>query len=423
MKIAILGLGVEGVSTLRFLKKKYPKAEFVILDRKHKPDGLRKLTKTERHTLKQEYGPSYLKNLAGFDIVYRAPGVPYNLKEIRRALKKGVEITSATELFLKGARGTVIGITGTKGKSTTSTLIYKILKDAEFDTYICGNIGTPAIKLIPKLRKQSFTVLELSSFQLQGIKTSPHIAVILGIFPDHMDAHKSFNEYASAKSNITKYQTSNDVVFYFPENELSESFALESDAKSMPVSLGLLPIKLKIPGEHNIRNAAMAAAVTSYLGVPPISILETIENFHGLPHRLQFIRTVRGIRFYDDSASTNPQTTAAAIMSFPNIPKILIAGGKDKGLDYKPLSDALSKNNVKITILFGENKNKIYRAIKGKTKVNIASNLKTAVSIAFKNAISGDVVLFSPGAASFDMFDNYSERGNAFKAIVKSLKG
>jgi len=180
MKIAILGYGVEGKETLKFVKQKYPKAEFAILD--------------------QKKDKNYLRNLSEYDLVFRTPGIPYNLKEIQKAVKNGVEVTSATNVFLNGARGTLIGVTGTKGKSTTTTLIYEILKEAGKDVHIAGNIGKPPLSLLPKLRKSSITVLEFSSFQLQGVTKSPHIAVVLDIFPDHMDHHKNFSEYMEAKN-------------------------------------------------------------------------------------------------------------------------------------------------------------------------------------------------------------------------------
>ncbi|KKU11795.1 MAG: UDP-N-acetylmuramoylalanine-D-glutamate ligase [Parcubacteria group bacterium GW2011_GWB1_45_7] len=403
MKIAILGFGIEGKGTLRFVRNKYPKAEITILD--------------------QKKDRNYLKNLDGFDIIFRTPGIPFNTKEIQRAARRGVNVTSATDVFLTGARGTVIGVTGTKGKSTATTLIYEILKRAGRDVYIAGNIGKSTLDLLPKLRKNSIAVLELSSFQLQGVKKSPDVAVILDIFPDHMDHHKSFAEYVNAKSGIVRFQDSNDFVFYVPTNKISTALAKMSAGQKTSVSLGDFPMNLKILGQHNKQNAAVAAAVASRFGVSPLISLEVINKFTGLPYRLRLTRNLGGVSFYNDSASTNPQTTVAALRSFPGKSKILIAGGKDKNLNFKILRTAVNEEDVKAIVLFGECKSKMRKALGSTTLIHSSSNLENAVKTAFRKARPSDIVIFSPGAASFDMFENYRERGDEFDRIVKKLKG
>jgi len=363
-----------------------------------------------------------VKNLSDFDAVYRTPGVPYNLKEIQRAVRKGVNVTSGTEVFLAGARGTVIGVTGTKGKGTTVSLIHEVLKVAGWDVHMAGNIGKPALDLIPKLHKNSITVLELSSFQLQGINQSPHIAVVLDIFPDHLDAHKNFREYVDAKSNITSHQKPSDLVFYMPGNKYSADIAGMSAGKKIAVPLASFPIDLKIPGAHNVKNAAMAAAVVSHFGVSPVTTIGTISSFRGLPFRLQLTRKIGGISIYNDSASTNPQTIVAALTSFPGKAKILIAGGRDKGLDYKPVADAVSREDVGAVVLFGENRAKIKKVIGSRVKIHNSTNILRAVDSAMKLSNPGDIIIFSPGASSFDMFTSYIERGKEFDRIVKNLK-
>jgi len=402
MNIAILGYGVEGKETLKFVKNKYPKAKISILDREKDKD--------------------YLKNLDSFDIVFRSPGVPFNTKEIQKAVKKGVKVTSSTEVFLEGARGTVIAVTGTKGKTTTAILIYEILKRAGKNVYLAGNIGKSPIDLLPKLNKNSITVLELSSFQLHGISVSPQITVVLDIFPDHLDHHRNFKEYMEAKTNIVKFQRKNDVVFYVPASVTSAEIARRSLGQKVAVPAHRFPINLKIPGVHNIQNAAMAAAVASHLGVSPVVSLEIISGFNGVPHRLKFVKTVGGVSFYNDSASTNPETTVAALRSFPGKSKILIAGGRDKNLDFGILKGAVENEDVKSIVLFGECRAKIRRAIGGAAHVVSSNNLENVVKSAFKKADAGDVVIFSPGATSFDMFENYIDRGKKFERIVKKLK-
>ena len=451
MKIAILGFGREGKSLLRFIKKNNPKTNVKILDRK--------------------FDKNYLKKLQDFDIVYRSPGVPYNLPAIQKALKSGVKFSSATAIFFDEIRKMVrrgspqvIGITGTKGKGTTATLLYKIFKACGKRVYLAGNIGKSAIEILPRLKKNSIVILELSSFQLQDLKVSPEIAVVLETFPDHMDSHKNLQEYFDAKANIARFQKKSDKIFYFDDNRWSKWIAQKSRGKKIPVSvrnLKLFKLKdLKMPGEHNLKNAAMAVTVALSLGCPKNKILKVVKNFRGNEHRLELVRIIKipakkhsnileNVRmlFYNDSASTNPQTAAAAIRAFKE-PKILIAGGKDKGLDYSPLAKALKNSNTKLVILFGENKNKIKRQIarlpsrgtsgqaKSKAQIVLVKDLKTSVNLAYKTAkklINQSkpipqfpnqliTIVFSPASASFDMFKNYQDRGEKFKEIVKSLK-
>jgi UDP-N-acetylmuramoylalanine--D-glutamate ligase len=432
MKIAILGFGREGKAVLKFLKKspKYKKAQISILDKKISED--------------------YLKNLADFNIVFRSPGVPYNLPQIRNAVKKGVKFSSATDLFfneiskmVRHGSPQVIGVTGTKGKGTTSTLLYKILKAAKKDVYLAGNIGKPALEILARIKKNSVVILELSSFQLQDLQHSPGIAVVLNIFEDHMDSHKNFKEYAGSKSNIAKSQKKSGKIFYDADNKWSRWVAQKSTGKKIAVSMRYLklfkPEDLRIKGGHNFKNAAIAATVAQHLGIKPEIIKKVVKNYRGMEHRLELTRCIAfqlrprlkcNICFYNDSASTNPHTAAAAIHAFPNQPKILICGGKDKNLDYTPLAKALKNSNTKMLILFGENKEKINKAIsKQKLAIKKVKNLNEAIDLAYKTAKSlvanyqlPVTILFSPASASFDMFKDYKERGKKFKELVKGLK-
>ncbi|MEK7163056.1 MAG: UDP-N-acetylmuramoyl-L-alanine--D-glutamate ligase [Patescibacteria group bacterium] len=483
-KIAILGFRREGKNLLKFLFKSpiYKNAEIVICDRD---------TNIQIHTnntnVKFQTGENYLKNLNQFDIIFRSPGVPYNLPEIQKAIKANVKFSSATQLFFDEIRKTtvknaltIIGITGTKGKSTTSTLLYKILKACDKNTYLVGNIGKPVLDIISKMRintekntdrrkldirenprKSTFIVLELSSFQLQDLNQSPDIAIVLDIFPDHLDSHKNFNEYFNAKANIAKWQKKTDKIFYFAGDKYSQLIAKKSQGKKNPIDISFLNYQefenkikstIKINGEHNFKNTIMVAKVALSLGCPKEKIIKTIKNFRGLEHRLEFVRTIRkitqkkiqnyakknqrqsaSISFYNDSASTNPQTAAAAIRSF-NEPKILIAGGKDKNLNYSSLAKALKNSNTKLVILFGENKNKIKKAIKNSgVPIKLKKNLETATKTAYqfaKKSLKLMVnnqwlmlnIIFSPASASFDMFKDYKDRGEKFKKFVKKLK-
>jgi UDP-N-acetylmuramoylalanine--D-glutamate ligase len=436
MKIAILGYAREGKSVLGFLKRspRYKNAEVWILDKNRKL----KIPSNGKSRL----GKTYLKNLPCFDVIFRSPGTPWNLPELEKARRAGVAFSSATKLFFESAsRRTrnIIGITGTKGKGTTSTLLYAILRDAHKPVFLAGNIGMPALDLIPKLKKNSTVILELSSFQLQDLEMSPHVAAVLDVFPDHQDAHASLREYYGAKTSIARYQKKSDVVFFLKNNPVSARIARSGAGKKIAVdpikNNGLLRgVILKIPGNHNFKNAVMAATVAKYLGIPISTILRTVKNYRGMEHRLEFVRHIKSVSFWNDSASTNPQTAAAAIHAFPNAPKILIAGGQDKGLDYAPLARALKNSDTKLAVLFGENKKKIAKAIRRngqqETRIMMVNNLPQAVKGAYRFAKKLTAhypplpiaVLFSPGAASFDQFRDYADRGRAFKDLTKKLK-
>ena len=405
-KIAILGFGKEGKAVFKYLKK----------------EGIKNITVLDRKLDK-----NYLKHLKEFDVIYRSPGVPYNLREIQAAIASGVKISGCTELFFKNKKGLVIGVTGTKGKGTTSTLIYKMLKASGKDVYLAGNIGKPAVELLPKLKKNSVTVLELSSFQLQDFNPpagGPEIAVVLNIFPDHMDAHKNFKEYFDSKANLTRYQRKKDVVFYAADNTYAKRIARISKGRKVPINhktfKAFSPQDLKTPGYHNFKNAATAAILAMSLGVSKKTVKKVAVKYEGLPYHLSLIRNFKGRKIYNDSSSTNPDTTAAAILAFPNN-NILIMGGKDKGLNYKPVALALRKSSIKLVVLMGENSKKIAKAIKG-NKYVFARDLKSAVNIALKRSIKGSSIIFSPGSASFDMFRDYYDRGDKFDKIVLQLK-
>lgn len=425
-KIAIVGFAREGKAVFKFIKTKpeFKDADIWILDRNKNtevPKGLHSIL-----------GPTYLDHLEQFDLVSRTPGLPYNLPKLKAARKKGVPFTSLIALFFQYCPVPIVGVTGTKGKGTTSVLLYKMLKADHRNVHLAGNIGVPALEVLSRLKKNSLVILELSSFQLQGLAVSPHIAVVLDVFPDHLEniktaehgTHTSWAEYVAAKATIARYQKKNDVLFYAADNAASRAIAMVGGGKKIAVSVKkfklFAPKTLAMPGPHNFKNAAMAATVARSLGVRKEAIIHTVKTFKGNEHRLEFVRKVRGVSFYNDSASTGPETTAAAILSFPKQNVTVIAGGHDKNLDYAPLAKALKKSKIYRVVLFGENKNKIAAAInKSGAPVMTAVTLGEAVQ---KAKTGADVVVFSPGSSSFDMFKNYADRGGQFKALVKKLK-
>lgn len=386
-KIAILGVGKEGQSALRFLKKSidYKNTIIDLLDKK--------------------FDANYLNRLSDYDLVIKSPGIPWHTSEITKALRKRVQFTTPTTLFFEQAKGILIGITGTKGKGTVATLLYRMLKARRKHVYVAGNIGTPMLDILPKLQKNSLVVLELSSFQLERLPYSPHVAVVVDIFPDHLNHHQNMREYVNAKTFITKNQTPRDDLFFFAHSRHAKKIAKKSKAKKHAVNVKKFTLfkknELRLLGQHNFANATMAATVARHLGIPSNTIKKAALSFRGNPHRLEYVAKKRGIFFYNDSASTIPQSTMAAIASFKN-PILLIRGGTSKNLDEKPLTEALAAtSNIKAVF------------------ANMP--LRDAFAAAVKKAAKGEIILLSPGAASFDQFHNYEERGNAFKKLVKSL--
>jgi len=439
MRIGIIGFGREGQSALKYLKKhpEYRDAEFVILDSREElelPSGVGK-----------ELGSSYLKNLTDFDLLVRSPGVYAEKTELRNARKKGVRVTTGSNLFFEAIRDSgvrVIGVTGTKGKGTVSTLIYNILKRAKKKVLLAGNIGKPVLDTVNLAVKSEFVVIEMSSFQLQDIERSPDIGVLLNITPDHMEVHKSFKEYVKAKSNLFNLQKSEDKIYCFLD---SHKLVKKAKSEVVVVSSDGFDLfnreELKVIGRHNYLNCVMATIVARDLGVSDGDIRKAVLSFKGLAYRTQLSRRLKVrlpsipgnffINFYNDSAGTNPETASAAVLSF-NSPIILIAGGKDKNLNYTGLAKAISASETRAVILYGENKEKINSSLSTLPKnisVHLVDDLESAVTYArilaqslITKYLQSVVVLFSPASASFDMFLDYADRGNKFDEVVKNLK-
>lgn len=412
-KTAILGLGREGLSTLKFLKKHGIKAD--ILDAK--------------------FDKNYLDKLDPYEVIFRTPGFPRLHPKLLAAEKNGAIISSHIKMFFDLCPAKIIAVTGTKGKTTTTLLIYEILsayswKKKYRNVFIAGNFGKPALDiLLPKLKKDSLVVLELSSFQLQDLEKSPHVAVVTNITLDHMDpsgkfapsTHQTASEYFKAKMNIIKYQSSKDFAVLNP--------ALKSKTKNIGQGKKIYPSPLSVEtglkGKHNLENIALAWTVAKILKLNDKEISKIVKKFKGVEHRLEFVKKVNSVSFYNDSAATNPDATLAALKSF-NEPVHLIIGGSDKGLDYNKLIKYISKSrNIKTVVLIGELKIKLYKNFKSNPNFQLRKikTLKDAVLTCFKKSDKNEVVLLSPAAASFDMFQNYANRGEEFKKIVHSLGG
>lgn len=448
-KIAVLGLGIEGEDVCEFLLK-HGATDITIFDQK----TAKKLGKAFKKFkgLKFRLGKDYLKDgLIGFNIIFRSPAFKLSLPEIQAAKKAmpagrqaGVEISSATKLFFQLCPGKIIGVTGTKGKGTTATLIYRILREAGKKVFLAGNIGEPALQLLSKLDKKSWVILELSSFQLQDLDKNPQIAVVLFITSEHLDYHKNTAEYIEAKTNIVRYQKKSNFCVLNADSLVSASFSKLTPARVYFFSrqqktngayiknkkiyvfdqlIGSVS-EIKLRGEHNWDNVCAAATAGKLVGIDNESIKKVIFSFSGLEHRLELVREKKGISFYNDSFSTTPETAIAAIKSF-NQPIILIAGGSEKGSNYVQLGQEIAENPVKILILIGQMAKKIKEAalnagFSGKV-IEDLNSMKEIVETAFQEAKIGDVVLLSPACASFGMFANYKDRGKQFKKYVKAL--
>jgi UDP-N-acetylmuramoylalanine--D-glutamate ligase len=448
-KIAILGLGIEGMSCAEFLKKF--EADLTFFDEKGESDIEVKVLNRARELGKVELGKNAFEKLIGFDLIVRSPGINKNEQFLEKAQQLGAILTSQTKLFFDLCPSQIIGVTGTKGKGTTSTLIYEMLKKSGRDVYLGGNIGVPPLVFLENLTETSVVVLELSSFQLHDLTKSPHIAVMLMVVPEHQDYHKSIEEYIDAKRNILRFQTKDDFAIInrdYPASLESDIFTdgqvfqitrerstaeqgtfIREDAIWMTMrgtEWKIIDVdKIALPGKHNIENAAAAAMAAILAGASKSDIYDVLTAFTGLEHRLELVREVEGVSYYDDSFSTTPETAIAAIDSFTE-PEVLILGGSSKDSDFTELGKTIvNAPNIKAIIGIGEEWGHIKESIHGLPEhvllLEGAKDMHAVVKAASALAKSGDIVLLSPACASFGMFKNYKERGNLFKEEVNAL--
>lgn len=447
-KVAIIGLGVSNGPLIEYMQEK--QAIVTVFDKRNEEkidsDILRKI---EKYKIEKHFGENYLSNLKEFDIIFKSPSCRPDLPEIEAEVKRGARLTSEIELVLELAPCKIIAVTGSDGKTTTTSLIYEILK-SKYKCYLGGNIGNPLFTQIKDMRPEDIVVLELSSFQLMTMKKSPNVAVITNVTPNHLDIHKSYEEYINAKANIFKNQDENDILVLNYDNDITRNFAKTAKSKitffSSKEKLDngvifdngivkmaedglrrhILKLKdTKLRGIHNAENICAAIAATNEL-VDIETQTKAILGFEGVKHRLEFVRQINGNKWYNDSIASSPTRTIAGLNSFEE-DIVLIAGGYDKHLDYEPIAEPILKK-VKTLILIGQTSTKIFNAVKQKeeeqnVKIDIykANTLEDAVQKAKEYAKPNQVILFSPASASFDMFKNFEERGNKFKELVKNL--
>lgn len=436
-RFLVVGLGITGVETSKFLHSKG--ASVKATDSREAGELGPVVEKLATGGMEIRYGTHAPEFFEWADTIVLSPGVRFDLPEIRDAQVAGKTVISEIELAWNFISKPVIGITGTNGKTTTTSLLSEMLKRSGMKIFTGGNIGTPLISIAEKDDEYDFLLLELSSFQLQGIKDfSPHVAVILNISPNHLDHHSSMEEYEAAKLGLFANQRENDWAVFNADDPAvlkgSNSFRAKKISfgtgqgktdvycKEDEIVFGELSFCLRnsaLVGEHNKENIMAAVAVAGVLGCQWDPVQKSINEFRPLPHRMEFVLTTRGVDVYNDSKSTTPFATLRAIESLPS-PIILVAGGKDKGIDYDCLKDAVA-SKVKALVLIGETREKMRTQLGNLAQTTCAGSLKEATRNAFELSNAGDTLLFSPGCSSFDMFSSYQERGNLFKEIVRDV--
>jgi UDP-N-acetylmuramoylalanine--D-glutamate ligase len=440
-KIGILGWGLENQALVGYLLKHKARCEITICDRRK--DIIKKwispascgmgMTKKgmEMTKIKWQLGQKFNKNLEKFDILFRSPGWPIDCSGIKSAVRAGTALSSPMKLFFDlCSTKNIIGVTGTKGKGTTASLIYVILKEAGKRVWLGGNIGLAPFEFIDKIRASDWVVLELSSFQLEDMTVSPHIAVFTNFYPEHLMAadpnnpnyHKSLKDYWRAKVNVIKLHKNGD--WTVMNNNLKFKI-LNFKLRSKIIYFKKSGLPSNLVGGHNEENIAAAAATAKIVGVKPGIIKKAVANFKGLPHRLELVRKVKGVQYYDDSFATTSEATIIALKSFAR-PIVLLLGGADKGADFKKLATEVKKRAKFAVLLNGAATSRIRRELLRvgfrPEKMKLAYNIKAALKLAARNAARGEVVLLSTACASFGMFRNYKERGDLFKAEVRKLK-
>ena len=448
-KVAIIGMGVSNIPLLDYFYKK--NANVTIFDKRNIEDlDKNVIEKVSRYNMGMFLGENHLSNLKGFDIIFRSPSCRPDTKEIVEEVKRGAILTSEIEMLMELCPGKIIGITGSDGKTTTTSLIYEIIKKKGYNCYLGGNIGIPLFTKVDEMTKNDIVILELSSFQLMNMKISPDISVITNITPNHLNVHKDYQEYINAKKNIYRNQKDTGILVINADNDLTRE--CQNDAKGdvilfsskqkldygFIVENGIVKEcndgirkhivsqdEIKLKGIHNLENICTALALTKKL-VNTEKAVDTIKEFAGVHHRLELVRTLNGVEWYNDSASTTPTRGISALKSF-NKEIVLIAGGADKNLDYTPIAKPIVEK-VKSLILIGQTANKIYTAVKNELEnqnktldIHMCETFRESLELAKRIAKPGQIVLFSPASTSFDMFKDMYDRGDQFREEVNKF--
>jgi UDP-N-acetylmuramoylalanine--D-glutamate ligase len=442
-RVLVVGLGKSGVAAALFAKAKG--ARVTVSDTKTQDELKEEIPRLLDQGVAVETGGHGERTFQNQDLIVVSPGVPLDAPPLVQARALGEKVIGEVELAAQFFPGSIVAITGSNGKTTTTTLAGEVIANGGFSVAVGGNIGTPAISLLEQASEDTIAVLEVSSFQLEAIQTfRPHIAVVLNVTPDHLDRHRTFTAYADAKARIFENQQPSDFAVLNADDPTCVAMASRTHAKvfwfsrKKEVSQGacvhdgrilfrdgngqreiMLVSDIPLKGAHNVENVLAAVCVGVLSDVEPRRIAKAVREFRAVEHRLEHVASVRGVEYYNDSKATNVDATIKALESFPaNIH--LILGGKDKGSDYRVMNDLL-RQRVKVVYTIGAAAAKIESQIKGTTEIIHAETLENAIRRASESAQPGDIVLLAPACASFDQFRNYEHRGKVFKEVVHSL--
>lgn len=444
-KTAVVGIGVSNRPLIDFLLKLGAKVS--AFDKKDEDQLGETATELKKKGVQLVLGEGYLDKLKGFDVVFKTPSMRIDSPALINAKEEGAYITSEMEEFVKYCPAKIYGVTGSDGKTTTTTLVYNILKEHGYKTWVGGNIGTPLFSKIEDMSYTDRVVLELSSFQLMTMNVSPEVAIVTNLSPNHLDMHKGMDEYVDSKKNVFKYQSNTDLLVLNRDNDLTNSMNKEARGRLMQFSIEnyiedgaffkdnklylngkvvCLLNEIQLKGMHNVENLLAAfCAVSDDVSIEAMRKVAT--TFSGVEHRCEFVQEIKGIKYYNDSIASSPSRTVAGLRAFEK-PVILIAGGYDKKIPFEPLAEE-GYSKIKVLILVGATRYKIKDAFDKvmkdkniKLPIIIENSLEDAVSRAQEIAEEGDIVTLSPACASFDMFPNFEVRGNKFKEIVNNLE-
>ncbi len=444
-RVLVVGLGLSGIAVCELLGSRG--AVVTATDRRTREELGPEALALEADSVTLHLGSHPTSLVEGVDLVVPSPGVRTDLPILLEAQKRGIPVWGEIEIGFREIRGTVAAVTGTKGKSTTASLLAAMLRGAGKDVRLAGNIGAPLVREALGSSEETLFVVEVSSFQLETVASfRPRVAVLLDVTPDHLDWHPSFEAYVSAKSRIFENQREEDAAVIFGGSRLTVSMAEKAKSRKWYFNLdcmselsphlhldgpwivkhedgAITPLasleEFQLVGRHNHSNAMAASAAAALLGISGDEIGDALLHFQGLPHALERVAVVDGVRFYNDSKATNVQAVRAALESFDG-GILLILGGRFKGGDFRDLRDLVA-HKVKCVFAIGESRERVREALEGAAPVEIASDLETAVESAHRRASPGDVVLLSPAGSSFDMFRDYRERGERFRAAVQRL--
>jgi UDP-N-acetylmuramoylalanine--D-glutamate ligase len=442
-RVLVVGLARTGVATALFCAGRG--ARVTATDTRTEKELGDTVAALQKDGIALELGGHRQELILDADLIIPSPGVPAGAPLLQFARSKGVTIWSEIELAYRFLKGRLIGITGSNGKTTTTSLIEHILRSAGFSTILAGNIGTPLISCVERSSEKTATVAELSSFQLELIeKFRPNISVFLNLTPDHLDRHHTLESYGAAKARIFENQTESDSailnaddpgttpyapakphLFWFSRKQRVAQGAFVKESEILFRHEGAEETILKLTdiplaGAHNVENVLAAVAATRLAGAEPSAIAKGVRSFAGVEHRLEFVAEIGGVRFYNDSKATNVDATLKALDAFPGR-ILIILGGKDKGSDYTVLQAPLREKAI-LALLIGAAADKIEKQISGSVAIEQAGTLERAVETAAHAARAGDVVLLAPACASFDQFQNYEHRGRVFKELVHQLE-